>query len=311
MGGQKRIETFFTTTSAAKRSKATTEEDAGPSTTTTTAPPPPPPPTDNNLHALQIAALQQMRAEANRTCALAKQIVIKAEQSGTPPSLPDLLIEPTWKALMQDQLNAAYFKQLQSFLHSEWTGNQPIFPPKDSIFRAFNSCPVEKVRVVILGQDPYHDLGQAQGLSFSVPQGKQLPSSLRNIYKELREDLSCPLATHGCLEKWSHQGVLLLNAVLTVRAHAAASHGKKGWEKFTDEAIRRLSREGSGIVFILGGKYAQDKGKVIDGKKHYILTSPHPSGLSAHRGFFGCKHFSQCPAWLEKDGKLPIDWCIE
>lgn len=146
-----------------------------------------------------------MRAHANRNCALAKQAVIKAENSGSLPPLDELLIEPSWRALLEDQLAKSYFKELENFVQGEWRGGKLVFPPKDSIFRAFNSCPVDKVRVVILGQDPYHDLGQAQGLSFSVPQGKPLPSSLRNIYKELREDLGCPMAPHGCLEKWAHQ----------------------------------------------------------------------------------------------------------
>lgn len=333
MAGQKRIETFFTRTNA-KRSKATEGENgAGPATAeaqknaaptngdldTATAPAvatgngttSPALAGDGDLHSRQVSTLQAMRAHANRNCALAKQVVIRAEQSGSVPILGDLLIEPSWRDLLADQLTKPYFNDLQSFVQSEWKGGKLIFPPKDSVFRAFNSCPVDKVRVVILGQDPYHDIGQAQGLSFSVPKGKQIPSSLRNIYKELHQDLKCPIATHGCLEKWSHQGVLLLNAVLTVRAHNAASHGKKGWEKFTDEAISRLSKERSGIVFILWGKYAQEKGKVIDAKKHHVLTSAHPSGLSANRGFFGCRHFSKCNEMLEKEGELPIDWCID
>ena len=339
MGVQKRINSFFVSNSN-KKSKATEDEggapsiadperndasgsgtvpatamatangtDAGPSSvpTTTTAPAV----NKADLHALQVAEMQSMRSQANKNCALAKQVVIRAEQAGTVPSLTDLLIEPSWRQLLGDELHKPYFQDLQKFVQSEWNGGKLVFPPKDSIFRAFNSCPANKVRVVILGQDPYHDLGQAQGLSFSVPKGKKLPSSLRNIYKELNEDLNCPLATHGCLEKWSHQGVLLLNAVLTVRAHQAASHAKHGWEKFTDQAISKLSKEQEGIVFILWGKYAQDKGKVIDSKKHFIVACPHPSGLSAHRGFFGSKCFSKCNNWLEKNGKLPIDWCIE
>ncbi|KAL4527577.1 hypothetical protein Ndes2437B_g02709 [Nannochloris sp. 'desiccata'] len=339
MGVQKRINSFFVST-ANKKSKATEDENCAPSVvdpsndasgsgtgaTTASGNGAAPPaagtsgpssttaPAANggqDLHSKQVFEMQAMRAQANKNCALAKQVVIKAEQAGTVPSLTDLLIEPCWRQLLGDELTKPYFQNLQSFVQSEWTGGKLIFPPKDSIFRAFNSCPANKVRVVILGQDPYHDLGQAQGLSFSVPQGKPLPSSLRNIYKELKEDVSCPIAPHGCLEKWSHQGVLLLNAVLTVRAHQAASHAKKGWETFTSQAISKLSKEQEGIVFILWGKYAQDKGKVIDTKKHFIVSCPHPSGLSAHRGFFGSKCFSQCNNLLQKNGKLPIDWCIE
>ena len=336
MTGQKRIESFFVSSNA-KRSKAADVENGAPTAedterdkaTTSNAfengnldastsngapkitPAIPLPAHGEDLHTAQVSTLKELRAHANRNCALAKQVVIRAEQAGTVPVLSDLLIEPSWRELMGDELTKPYFKDLQSFVQSEWNGGKLIFPPKDSVFRAFNSCPVDKVRVVILGQDPYHDIGQAQGLSFSVPNGKKLPSSLRNIYKELHQDLKCPIATNGCLEKWSHQGVVLLNAVLTVRAHNAASHAKKGWEKFTDQAIAKLSKERSGIVFILWGKYAQEKGKVIDAKKHHILTSAHPSGLSASRGFFGCRHFSKCNEMLEKEGELPIDWCIE
>jgi uracil-DNA glycosylase len=342
MGVQKRINSFFVNT-ANKKSKATEEENGAPSTVdpskneasgsgagTSAAAPSGSAPTaagtsaagpsttalatgSQDLHSKQVSEMQSMRSQANKNCALAKQVVIKAENAGTVPLLTDLLIEPTWRQLLGDELSKPYFNSLQTFVQSEWNGGKLIFPPKDSIFRAFNSCPVNKVRVVILGQDPYHDLGQAQGLSFSVPQGKKLPSSLRNIYKELKDDLNCPVASHGSLEKWSHQGVLLLNAVLTVRAHQAASHAKKGWETFTSQAIAKLSREQEGIVFILWGKYAQDKGKVIDTTKHFIVACPHPSGLSAHRGFFGSKCFSKCNDLLEKNGKLPwpIDWCID
>lgn len=321
MAGQKRIENFFTKNHEAKRLKATDDGQAdavapssappAPETTTTGEPSLNTQSTSStDVHTLQLATLQQLRAHANRNCALAKQVVIRAEQAGSIPLLADLLVEPTWRSLLEDQLTKSYFRNLETFVQGEWSSGKLVFPPKDSIFRALNSVPVDKVRVVILGQDPYHDLGQAQGLSFSVPQGKPLPSSLRNIYKELKEDLGCPLAPHGCLEKWAHQGVLLLNAVLTVRAHAAASHAKHGWETFTDEVISRLSKERSGIVFLLWGRYAQEKGKVIDGKKHQVLTAAHPSGLSASRGFYGCKHFSKCNELLKNDGEVPVDWCI-
>ena len=258
----------------------------------------------------QIQKMQELRALGNRNDALAKQAVIRTERSGDLPMLGDLLVEPSWRDLLDKEMNKTYFKSLETFVRGEWNSHM-IFPPKHAVFRAFNTCPVQEVRVVILGQDPYHDLGQAQGLSFSVPKGKQLPSSLRNIYKELNEDIGCPRGSHGCLEKWAHQGVLLLNAVLTVRAHNAASHAKRGWETFTSEAIARLSRERKGLVFLLWGKYAQEKGKVIDRNNgHHILTSAHPSGLSASRGFFGCRHFSKCNELLVSQGDLPIDWCI-
>lgn len=269
-----------------------------------------------DVHQAQAIEQQHMRAHANRNAALAKQVVLKAEAVGGLPRLGELLVEDSWRHLLSSELDKPYFADLEAFVRSEWAGSQMVFPPKDCVFRALNSCPVDKVRVVILGQDPYHDLGQAMGLSFSVPHGRAVPSSLRNMYKELREDLGCEggrgaVPKHGNLEKWAHQGVLLLNAVLTVRAHSAASHAKKGWEKFTDAAISRLSKQRSGVVFLLWGRYAQDKGKVIDKSKHHVLTAAHPSGLSANRGFFGCRHFSQTNRLLEKDGQLPIDWCIE
>lgn len=309
---QKRIETFFvsatnkrTKTSVNSGDEKNKEQGNGvdPSLEKQNKP--------SNVPVSQGVLLQDMRAHANRNGALAKQVVIKAEKMGSVPCLSDLLIEESWRSLLGEELSKKYFTELEAFVRSEWTSGKLVFPPKDSIFRALNTCPVDKVRVVILGQDPYHDLGQAQGLCFSVPQGKQLPSSLRNIYKELTTDLGCPPSSNGCLEKWAHQGILLLNAVLTVRAHAPASHAKKGWETFTDSIIKALSRNQNGIIFLLWGRYAQEKGKVIDRSKHTVLTAAHPSGLSASRGFFGCKHFSQCNALLEKQGLLPIDWCID
>ncbi len=196
-----------------------------------------------------------------------------------------------------------------------------MFPPPGCIFRALNACRLADVRVVILGQDPYHDDGQACGLSFSVPKSQRVPSSLQNIYKELNADLQLPRPGHGDLERWAAQGVLLLNAVLTVRAHAANSHAKRGWEAFTDAVIRCVARRGGApVVFMLWGKTAQEKAKVVLGggvfakqdarAKHVILQAPHPSGLSAHRGFFGCKHFSAANAALQAAGVEPIDWQI-
>lgn len=317
---QKRIETFFVSNSS-KRAKVTLEASKSSSSLVLSAKEFSSAENDadakkngdqipRDTKEEQIRSLQEMRIRGNRNNALAKQAVIKSEQAGDLPRISDLLIEESWKIILKDEFSKSYFEKLEKYVRSEWNSHM-VFPPKDAIFRAFNSCPVDNVRVVILGQDPYHDLGQAQGLSFSVPKGKQLPSSLRNIYKELNQDLGCPIGIHGCLEKWAHQGVLLLNAVLTVRAHNAASHAKQGWETFTSEAIARLSKEKKGIVFMLWGKYAQEKGKVIDRKNgHHILTSAHPSGLSAHRGFFGCHHFSECNKILSRQGDLPIDWCI-
>jgi uracil-DNA glycosylase len=332
--GQKRLISFFQTapkksksTEASKGDAADTGEPTAhrsaekhdatdPAVPSNAAPPPPPPqqqPTEEQTHAMQLTQLQTMRARANKNHALCKQVVNKAEANGTQPLLADLLNEPAWHALLSKELNAPYFsKGLQDFLAKEWSGTKPIFPPKHSVFRALNACPPGQVKVVILGQDPYHNYNQAMGLSFSVPQGLQLPSSLRNIYKELKTDINCPIASHGNLEKWTHQGVLLLNACLTVRAHEAASHSKKGWEKFTDEVVRQLSRERTGLVFLLWGKFAQERGKAIENRsQQFILNSAHPSGLSASRGFFGCKHFSQVNEILVKQGKLPIDWCID
>lgn len=259
----------------------------------------------------QVSEQQRFRALANKNQALAKQVVVAAERAGGLPRLGDLLTEPSWRALLEGEMGGGYFQDLEAFVRGEWAGGQLVFPLKDCIFRALNSVPVGRVKVVILGQDPYHDLGQAMGLSFSVPEGKAVPSSLRNMYKELQADCGCPPGRHGNLEKWAQQGVLLLNAVLTVRAHAAASHAKRGWEAFTDAAIARLSAERRGVVFLLWGRYAQDKGKHIDKSRHHVLTAAHPSGLSAHRGFFGCRHFSKANALLQQEGQVPIDWCIE
>lgn len=263
------------------------------------------------MAAQQLQQFQRLRTHANRNQALAKQVVIGCERSGSLPGLASLLVEPSWAALLGEELGRPYFRDLERFVHAEWGGSKMVFPPKDAVFRAFNSCPVDQVKVVILGQDPYHDIGQAMGLSFSVPEGKAVPSSLRNIYKELREDCGAAVPRHGNLEKWAQQGVLLLNAVLTVRAHQAGSHAKKGWEKFTEAAISKLSQQRSGVVFLLWGRYAQDKARVICPSSHHVLTAAHPSGLSANRGFFGCRHFSKANELLQKEGQLPIDWQIE
>ncbi|GAB4820528.1 hypothetical protein N2152v2_007574 [Parachlorella kessleri] len=272
--------------------------------------------------AQRATQFQMLRAHANRNAALAKQVVIGCERSGTLPALRDLVIEDSWRQLLASEFDKPYFADLERFVQGEWHGKAMVFPPKDAIFRAFNSCPVDQVKVVILGQDPYHALGQAMGLSFSVPQGvvsggqdaaqrSAIPSSLRNMYKELKEDLGCNIPRHGNLEKWAQQGVLLLNAVLTVRAQQAGSHAKKGWEQFTEAAIAKLSQQRSGLVFLLWGRFAQDKERVICPNKHHVLKCAHPSGLSASRGFFGCRHFSQANQLLQQEGQPPIDWQID
>lgn len=217
-------------------------------------------------------------------------------------------IHPSWLHVLQPQFQAPYFAQLKQFLVAE--RQQYICYPKGSdIFAAFDHTPFDKVKVVILGQDPYHEPGQAHGLCFSVPQGVPVPPSLVNIIKEINTDLAVNIpTTSGNLSGWADQGVLLLNATLTVRAHQAGSHQHQGWEQFTDAAIQALSQYRQGIVFLLWGSYAIRKAQLIDTTRHFVLTAPHPSPLSAYRGFFGCRHFSQCNAILQQQGQLPIDW---
>ena len=217
-------------------------------------------------------------------------------------------IDPSWLAVLQPQFDAPYFSQLKEFLVEE-RSKYTCYPKGSDIFAAFDNTPFDKVKVVILGQDPYHEPGQAQGLCFSVPDGIQVPPSLVNIIKEINSDLgtSVPLNS-GDLHGWAEQGVLLLNATLTVRAHQAGSHQRHGWEEFTDAAIRELSSRRSGIVFLLWGSFAIAKSRFIDKGKHHILTAPHPSPLSAYRGFFGCRHFSQANELLKSQGQEPIDW---
>ncbi|PWJ44850.1 uracil-DNA glycosylase [Sediminitomix flava] len=219
----------------------------------------------------------------------------------------DVKIEASWKEALKSEFEQSYFQQLTDFVRSEYQ-SQTIYPPAKQIFNAFDRSPFEDVKVVILGQDPYHGPGQANGLCFSVNDGVQHPPSLQNIFKEIKGDLDIDIPKSGNLERWADQGVLLLNATLTVRAHQAGSHQKKGWEEFTDAVIRTLAEEREGLVFILWGSFAQKKGGMIDSKKHLILKSPHPSPLSAHRGFFGKKHFSQTNAYLESKGEAPITW---
>ena len=216
-------------------------------------------------------------------------------------------IENSWKRLMGDEFSKPYFESLVNFVKGEYE-NKTIYPKGDSIFKAFDLCPVEKVKVVILGQDPYHGPGQAHGLAFSVKDGVPFPPSLLNIFKELKSDLNLPFPSNGNLERWAKQGVLLLNATLTVEAHKAGSHQKKGWETFTTAVIEKLAAHQSNLVFLLWGAYAQKKAAVIPADKHFKLQAPNPSPLSAHRGFLGCKHFSQTNAYLTENGSPPIQW---
>ena len=217
-------------------------------------------------------------------------------------------IESSWLEVLRPQFEAPYFAQLKNFLLAE-RQQYTCYPAGSNIFAAFDHTPFDKVKVVILGQDPYHEPGQAHGLCFSVPNGIPVPPSLVNIIKEINSDLGVNIPTNrGNLEGWADQGVLLLNATLTVRAHQAGSHQRQGWETFTDAAISALSQQRSGIVFLLWGSFAIAKSQLIDKSKHFVLTAPHPSPLSAYRGFFGCKHFSQCNAILLQQGLEPIDW---
>ena len=217
-------------------------------------------------------------------------------------------IHPSWKKVLQSEFESPYFQNLISFVKDEY--NKTLcFPPGSLIFNAFDKCPFDQVKVVILGQDPYHGLGQANGLCFSVPNGITCPPSLQNIFKEIKNDLNYPIPKSGNLEHWASQGVFLLNATLTVRAHLAGSHQKKGWETFTDRVIQYLSQEKEGIVFLLWGGFARQKGKFINSQKHMVITSGHPSPLSANRGFwFGNKHFSQCNDYLKSRGVTQIQW---
>jgi uracil-DNA glycosylase len=218
-----------------------------------------------------------------------------------------LEIEESWRLALKDEFEAEYFEKLKAFLREE-VKTQTIFPPGKLIFSAFNLTPLTAVRVVIIGQDPYHGRGQAQGLAFSVPDGVRIPPSLQNIYKELQQDLGIPVSSSGNLEKWARQGVMLLNATLTVRAGKPASHQGRGWEIFTDQVIRTVSDLRAGIVFLLWGKFAGEKAALIDTSKHFILKAPHPSPFSANRGFFGCRHFSKTNEILRANGMGEIDW---
>lgn len=219
-------------------------------------------------------------------------------------------IDNDWLEYMKPEFQKPYYKELYDFVKTEYS-NTIIYPPSDEIFNAFHFTPLSKVKVLLLGQDPYHNVNQAHGLSFSVKPGQDIPPSLQNIYKELNDDLGCYIPNNGYLKKWAEQGVLLLNTVLTVRAHEANSHKGRGWEKFTDAVISAVNAQDRPVVYLLWGGPAQKKIPMLTNPKHLILKAPHPSPLSSYRGFFGCKHFSQCNDFLVKNGIEPIDWQIE
>lgn len=212
-----------------------------------------------------------------------------------------------WKAILGEEFTKPYFEELVTFVKREYASGE-VFPPGSNIFRAFDKCPFDRLKVVIIGQDPYHGPGQANGLCFSVSEGVAFPPSLQNIFKEVASDVGTPIPTSGELDRWAEQGVLLLNAVLTVRAHNAASHAGHGWEQFTDAVVKAIAERKQGVVYMLWGSYAQRKGAIADPKQNLILKAVHPSPLSAYRGFFGCKHFSQANAYLQNIGKEPIVW---
>ncbi len=219
----------------------------------------------------------------------------------------DVRLAESWKSRLHEEFGKPYFKELAAFVRGAYVG-KTVYPPPKCVFNALDAVAFEDVRVVVLGQDPYHGPGQAHGLCFSVPDGVPKPPSLQNIFKEIHQDLGLPIPASGNLEHWARQGVLLLNATLTVEAGQAGSHQGKGWEEFTDAVIRKLSEEREGIVFLLWGAYAQKKGAQIDRAKHLVLQAPHPSPLSAHNGFFGCRHFSKTNAYLVSKGGAPIAW---
>ena len=219
----------------------------------------------------------------------------------------DVKIEASWKRALAAEWDKPYFKSLTDFVRAEY-GSKQCFPPARRIFAAVDACPFDDVKVVILGQDPYHDVGQANGLSFSVNPGMPLPRSLVNIFRELHDDIGCPMPVDGDLSRWARQGVLMLNSTLTVEAHRPTSHNGRGWEEFTDEVIMRLAHDREHLVFILWGSYAARKGAFIDRNRHCVITSPHPSPLSASRGFFGSKPFSKTNDYLVAHSLVPIEW---
>lgn len=220
----------------------------------------------------------------------------------------EIKLEPSWKRRIEDEFNKPYMADLRRFLVERKKAGAHVYPPGGLMFNALDSTPFEQVKVVIFGQDPYHGPGQAHGLCFSVPEGMAVPPSLQNIYREMREDLGATPPPHGNLQAWAEQGVLLLNAVLTVERGQASAHRGKGWERFTDRVAAELNEGRENLVFLLWGSYAMKKGEFIDRDRHLVLTAPHPSPLSAHRGFFGCRHFSKANGWLEQHGMEPILW---
>lgn len=221
----------------------------------------------------------------------------------------DVKIEPSWKEVLQHEFSRPYFQQVVTFLKTEKAAGKIIYPPGSLIFNAFNQTPFAKLKVVLIGQDPYHGPGQAHGLSFSVPNGIKPPPSLVNIFKEIESDIGVAMpSSYGNLTRWAEQGVLLLNAALTVRANEPFSHAKSGWAEFTDAVIQKISEQKKGIIFLLWGRFAQDKQLLIDETKHFVLKAAHPSPFSADKGFFGCKHFSKTNDLLVKQGITPIDW---
>ena len=219
----------------------------------------------------------------------------------------DVKIAPDWKALLEEEFSKPYFEELTRFVKEEYATRR-IYPRGSNIFRAFDKCPLDKLKVVIIGQDPYHGPGQAHGLCFSVAEGVPHPPSLQNIFKEVAADIGTPIPASGNLDRWAEQGVLLLNAVLTVREHEAASHAGKGWETFTDAVVRKIAERKQGVVYLLWGSYAQRKGAIADPTQNCILKAVHPSPLSAYRGFLGCKHFSKANDYLISTGQTPINW---
>ncbi len=222
----------------------------------------------------------------------------------------DIQLESLWLARLESEFQQPYMRELKTFLRQRKQADAVIYPEGENYFNAFRLAPFDQVKVVILGQDPYHGPGQAHGLCFSVQAGIQSPPSLLNIFKELKDDLSIPVSQHGCLTHWAEQGVLLLNSVLTVERGQAGAHQGKGWEMFTDRVIQLLNEQRQGVVFLLWGSYAQKKGQLIDRNKHLVLTASHPSPLSAYRGFMGCKHFSQANKYLIQNGNEAIDWAL-
>jgi uracil-DNA glycosylase len=219
-------------------------------------------------------------------------------------------LEKSWLQELEGEFTQPYMRALAAFLESEKKSGKQIFPPEDLLFNAFSHTPLDKVKIVILGQDPYHGPGQAHGLCFSVAPGTAIPPSLKNIYKELHDEVDFVIPDHGCLVPWAKQGVLLLNSVLTVERDRAGSHQGKGWERFTDKVIDVIARKRQGVVFMLWGAYAQRKGAMIDVLRHCVLNAPHPSPLSSYRGFFGCGHFAKANQYLRDQGEMPVSWAL-